>query len=383
MMTSHALLSASGADRWMNCPPSARLEEDIENVSSIYAKEGTFAHDLGELKLLKHLGDITKVEFNKKLKALKQNEFYSKELEMYVDQYVDFAIEKINEHKAGIVFIEKRVDYSCICKEGFGTCDLLILDGDVIEVVDLKFGKGLKVDAKDNSQLKLYGLGAVDNFNFIFEAKKVRMTIVQPRLDHISTDEIEVEDLLAWGDQEVKPKAELAYEGKGEFNPGDHCRFCRVKDRCRARAQANMELAKLDFKAAPLLTDLEVVMALEQVDELVKWAKDVEKFAYTEAVNNGKEWPGFKLVEGRRTRRYSSEEKVAQALLEAGYEEEKIYSKSLLSLTKLEKELGKKEFEEILSDLIEVPPGKLKLVPDRDTRVAVKNSAEIDFKESR
>lgn len=380
-MAAHALLSASGADRWKNCPPSARLEEHIESVSSIYAKEGTFAHNLGELKLLHHLGEISKAEFNKKLKVMKQDEFYTKELEQYVDVYVDFAIEKINEHKTGMVFIEKRVDYSCICPEGFGTSDILILDKDIIEVVDLKFGKGLKVDAKDNSQLKLYAIGAVDNFNFIFEAKKVRMTIVQPRLDHISTDEIDVEELMAWGEQEVKPKADLAFEGKGEFNPGDWCRWCRVKDRCRARAQANMELAKLDFKDAPLLTDLEVVMVLEQIDDLVKWAKDVEKFAYTEAVNKGKEWPGFKLVEGRRTRRYSSEEEVAERLLEAGYEETKIYSKSLLSLTKLEKELGKDEFEKILKDLIERPPGKPKLVPDEDKRIEIKNTAEIDFKE--
>ena len=380
-MARHALLSASGSEKFINCPPSARLEEHIESVSSVYAKEGTFAHNLGELKLLHHLGEISKAEFNKSLKVMKQDEFYTKELEKYVDQYVDFAIEKINEHKTGLVFIEKRVDYSCICPEGFGTSDILILDNNTIEVVDLKFGKGLKVDAKDNSQLKLYAIGAVDNFNFIFEAKKVRMTIVQPRLDHISTDEIDVEELMAWGEQEVKPKADLAYEGKGEFNPGDWCRWCRVKDRCRARAQANMELAKLDFKDAPLLTDLEVVMVLEQIDDLVKWAKDVEKFAYTEAVNNGKEWPGFKLVEGRRTRRYSSEEEVAERLLEAGYEETKIYSKSLLSLTKLEKELGKDEFEKIIGSLIEKPPGKPKLVPDEDKRIEIKNTAEIDFKE--
>lgn len=379
-MAQHALLSASGADRWMNCPPSARLEENEENKSSIYAREGTFAHNLGELKLLHHQGEITKAEFNKKLKEMKQDEFYTEELEKYVDVYVDFAIEKINEHKAGIIFIEKRVDYSCICKEGFGTCDLLILNGDTIEVVDLKFGKGLKVDAKNNSQLKLYALGAVDNFNFIFEAKKVRMTIVQPRLDHISTDEMEVEDLLAWGEKEVKPKADLAFQGEGELSPGDWCRWCRVKDRCRARAQANMELAKLDFKDAPLLTDIEVVMVLEQVDELVKWAKDVEKYAYTEAVNKGKEWPGFKLVEGRRTRKYTSKEEVAKVLLQAGYEEEKIYSKSLLSLTKLEKQLGKKEFEEVIGSLIERPPGKAKLVPDEDKRMEISSSAEIDFK---
>ncbi|MGO1368543.1 DUF2800 domain-containing protein [Senegalia sp. (in: firmicutes)] len=379
-MTQHALLGASSSHIWGACPPSARLGEHEENKSSIYAKEGTFAHNLSELKILSHLGEISKADFNKKLKVMKQNEFYTKELEMYVDVYVDFAIEKINEHKAGMVFVEKRVDYSCICKEGFGTCDLLILDKDTIEVVDLKFGKGLKVDARDNSQLKLYAIGAVDNFNFIFEAKKVRMTIVQPRLDNISTDEIEVEDLLNWGEKEVKPKADLAYEGKGEFSPGEHCRFCRAKNRCRARAEENMKLAKLDFKAAPLLTDLEVVMVLEQIDELVKWAKDVEKYAYKEAVNNEKEWPGFKLVEGRRTRRYSSEEQVAKRLLQAGYEEEKIFSKSLLSLTKLEKELGKKDFEEIIGSLIERPPGKLKLVKDDDKRIEVSSSAEIDFK---
>ncbi|OLS02588.1 DUF2800 domain-containing protein [Tissierella creatinophila] len=379
-MAQHALLSASGADRWMNCPPSARLEENEEGKSSIFAREGTFAHDLSELKLRSHLGEILKADFNKKLKAMKENEFYTKELEMYVDQYVDFAIEKINEHKTGMISIEQRVDYSCICKEGFGTADLLVVDEDAIEVVDLKFGKGLRVDAIDNSQLRLYALGAVDNFNFLYGAKKVKMTIMQPRLDHISTDEMEVEDLLKWGEEEVKPKADLAYAGEGEFNPGEHCIWCLVKDRCRARADENMKLAKLDFKNAPLLTDLEVVTVLKQVDELVKWAKDIEKYAYTEAVNNNKEWPGFKLVEGRRTRKYTSKEEVAKVLLEAGYEEEKIYSKSLLSLTKLEKQLGKKDFEEVIGSLIERPPGKLKLVPDDDKRLEIKSSAEIDFK---
>ena len=231
-MTSHALLGASSSERWMNCPPSIRLEELEEGKSSIYAREGTFAHDLGELKLQLHLGQISKVSFNKKLKESKKNEFYSDELEKYIDVYVDFAIEKINEHKNGIVFIEKRVDYSSLCKEGFGTCDLLILDEDVIEVVDLKFGMGLRVDAKENSQLRLYSLGAIDNFNFIFEAKKVRMTIVQPRLDSISTEELDVEELLNWGEVEVRPKAELAYAGEGEFSSGEHCRWCRISSRC-------------------------------------------------------------------------------------------------------------------------------------------------------
>ncbi|MEY8304873.1 DUF2800 domain-containing protein [Anaerosalibacter bizertensis] len=380
-MGEHALLSASGAERWMNCPPSARLEEMIDEKSSIYAKEGTFAHDLAEQKLLNYLGEMSKTEFNKRLKERKKSKFYSKELEDYVDIYVDFAIEKINGHKTGIVFVEKTVDYNWICREGFGTCDLLILDGDLIEIIDFKFGKGLKIDAKDNSQLKLYALGAIDNFNFIFEAKKVRMTIVQPRLDNISSEEMEVEELINWGEVEVKPLADLAYAGEGDFKPGSYCRWCRVKAICRARADENMKIACMDFKLPALLTDEEILEVLNQIDELTKWTKDVEAYAFNQAVNEGKEWAGFKLVEGRSSRRYSDEGKVAKALLAAGFEEEKIYSKSLLSLTKLEKELGKKVFEETIGDLIIKPPGKLQLVPEEDKRPAVRSSAEIDFKE--
>jgi len=379
-MGEHALLSASGADRWMNCPPSARLEEMIDEKSSVYAKEGTFAHSLAEQKLLNYIGEISKAEFNKRLNELKRSEFYSKELEDYVDVYVDFAIEKINGHKAGIVFVEKTVDYNWICREGFGTCDLLILDGDVIEIIDFKFGKGLKIDAKNNSQLKLYALGAIDNFNFIFEAKKVKMTIVQPRLDNISSEEIEVEELINWGEVEVKPLADLAYAGEGNFKPGSYCRWCRAKATCRARAEESTKMVRLDFRPPPLLTDEEIVEVLNRINELKKWADDVEIYAFNKAVNEGKEWPGFKLVEGRSNRRYSDEDKVAKALLAAGYSEDRIFSKALLSLTKLEKEIGKDKFEGTLGDLIERPPGKLKLVPEEDKRLAVRNGAEIDFK---
>lgn len=379
-MGEHALLSASGADRWMNCPPSARLEEMIDEKSSVYAKEGTFAHSLAEQKLLNYIGEISKAEFNKRLNELKRSEFYSKELEDYVDVYVDFAIEKINGHKAGIVFVEKIVDYNWICREGFGTCDLLILDGDVIEIIDFKFGKGLQIDAKNNSQLKLYALGAIDNFNFIFEAKKVKMTIVQPRLDNISSEEIEVEELINWGEVEVKPLADLAYAGEGNFKPGSYCRWCRAKATCRARAEESTKMVRLDFRPPPLLTDEEIVEVLNRINELKKWADDVEIYAFNKAVNEGKEWPGFKLVEGRSNRRYSDEDKVAKALLAAGYSEDRIFSKALLSLTKLEKEIGKDKFEGTLGDLIERPPGKLKLVPEEDKRLAVRNGAEIDFK---
>lgn len=384
-MSSHALLSASGADRWMACTPSPRTEESVSEESSEFAKEGTFAHTLAELKLSLHLGEITKREYNKRLKEEKTNEFYSEDLEDYVDVYVNFAIEKVNEAKArtkdALILLEKRLDYSPWVREGFGTGDLVLIADEVLEIVDLKFGKGIKVEAQDNSQLKLYSLGAINEFGLLYDIRTIKMTICQPRLDHISTEELAADDLLDWAENIVKPLADLAYEGKGDFKSGDHCRFCSVRHTCRQRSEDNLKLACLDFRPPPTLTDEEIVEVLETIDDLIKWAKDVEDYAFKEAANNGKQWPGYKLVEGRRTRRYSSEEKVAEALLDAGYEEEKIFSKSLLSLTKLEKELGKKEFEEIIGSLIEVPPGRLKLVPDIDKRVAVKNSAEIDFKE--
>lgn len=383
-MTSHALLSASSAHRWLNCSPSVRLEEEMDDSTSIYAQEGTFMHELAELHLRLYLEDITKQEFNKRLKEMKQNSFYTDEIEKTVELYVDAVIEKINEVGTdSMVLMEEKLNYSPWVKEGFGTGDVLIIADGIIEVIDLKGGKGLAVSAIGNPQMRLYALGAINGFGMLYDTKKIKMTIIQPRLDNISTDEMEVEDLVAWGEKTVKPKADEAWEGKGEFKVGEHCRFCKVKATCRARAEENMKLACMDFKSPPLLTDEEIVEVLEQIDELQKWAKDIEAYAFNEAANNGKQWPGFKLVEGRRSRRYSSEEAVAERLLEAGYEEEQIYSKSLLSLTKLEKELGKKEFEEIIGSLIETPPGKLKLVPEEDRRAAVKSSAEIDFKEEK
>lgn len=380
-MRQHAILSASGADRWMLCNPSARLEE-LAGTTSIFAEEGTFMHSLAELHLSLYISSIAKREFNSKLKEMKKNEFYTDEIEKAVEAYVDIVIERINESgKGSLVLLEERVDFSPWVPEGFGTSDVLIITDSTIEVIDLKGGKGIKVEAEDNSQMKLYALGAINGYSMLYDIKQIKMTIIQPRLDNISTAEMEIEELLEWAETEVKPKAEKAYKGEGEFYPSyNSCLFCKAKAICRSRADANMKIACLEFRPAPLLTDEEIAKVLLSIDELVKWAKDVEKYAYLEAVNNGRCFEGFKLVEGRRTRRYSSEEQVAERLLEAGYEEEKIYSKSLLSLTKLEKELGKKDFEEVIGSLIERPPGKLKLVPDDDKRVEISSSAEIDFK---
>ncbi len=380
-MKQHAILSASGAHRWLECTPSARLEEEIKDKTSIYAKEGTFMHELSELHLNSYLEKITKTEFNKRLKQMKKNDFYTEEIENAVQTYVDIVIEKINESgKDSLILIEERVDFSPWVPEGFGTGDVVIISDKTIEIIDLKGGQGIKVDAEDNPQIRLYSLGIVNGFEMLYDFQKVRMTIIQPRLDNVSTEELSLEELLKWAEEVVKPKAQMAFRGEGEYKASDACRFCKAKAVCRTRAEANIKLARLDFKKPPLLSDEEIVEVLLTVKDLQKWAKDVEEFAFIKAINESKEWPRMKLVEGRRSRRYSSEENVVKLLLEAGYEEEKIFSKSLLSLTALEKELGKKEFEEILGSSIETPPGKVQLVPETDKRVEIKSSAVIDFK---
>ena len=384
-MTDHALLSASGAQRWLSCPPSARLEEAVEEQSSEYAKEGSFAHELAELYLAQDLGLTEKSEFNKRLKELRQNPFYSEELDAYVKIYLDFAIEKINEARArtrdAVVLLEMKLDYSTWVPEGFGTGDLVLVTDDVLEVIDFKFGRGIQIGAEDNPQMRLYALGALSQFGCLYEVNTVRMTIVQPRLDSISTDEMAVKELVDWGEKMVKPIADLAFKGEGEFKAGGHCRFCRVRATCRARAEMNMKLACYDFKEPPLLTDEEIVEVLDAADEYMKWISDLQGYALDQAVNSGKKWPGYKLVEGRSYRRYKDQGKVAEALIAAGYKEDEIYEKVLLGITKMERAVGRKEFNELLVGLIEKPPGKAKLAPESDKRPAVKSTAEIDFKE--
>ena len=384
-MAKHALLSASGAQRWLSCPPSARLEEAVEEQSSEYAKEGSFAHELAELYLAQDLGLTEKSEFNKRLKELRQNPFYSEELDTYVKVYMDFAIEKINETRArtkdAVVLLEMKLDYSTWVPEGFGTGDLVLVTDDVLEVIDFKYGRGIQVGAEDNPQMRLYALGALSQFGCLYEVNTVRMTIVQPRLDSISTDEMTVKELINWGERIVKPIADIAFKGEGEFKAGDHCRFCRVRATCRARAEMNMKLACYDFKEPPLLTDEEIVEVLDAADEYMKWISDLQGYALDQAVNSGKKWPGYKLVEGRSYRRYKDQDKVAEALIAAGYKEDEIYEKVLLGITKMERAVGKKKFNELLAGLIEKPPGKVKLAPESDKRPAVKSTAEIDFKE--
>lgn len=382
----HALLSASGSARWLACPPSARLEEQLPDETSVYAAEGSFAHSLAELHLHSYLGTITKRAFNKQLKELKQNDFHSQEMEDYVQVYVDLAIEKINEARArskdASIFVEQRLDFSPWVPEGFGTGDVVLISDGLLEVIDLKYGKGVPVDAESNSQMRLYGLGALNQFDMLYDIEEVKMTIAQPRLDSVSTEALSAEELLRWGDTIVKPKAMLAFDGKGEFCAGDHCRFCRAKATCRARAEANLELARYDFRDPPTLSNDEIAEILFKTGELQKWAKDVQDYALDQAYKHGVKFDGWKLVEGRSNRKYSDEEAVKTKLVAEGYEEKKILKEpELLGITAMEKAIGKKKFSELLSDLVIKPAGRPTLVPESDKRPEIQSidSAIADF----
>ena len=380
----HASLGASKASQWLACTPSIRLGEQYEETTSVFAKEGTFMHELSELYLSYELKQMTKAQFNKKLKEMKQNEFFNSEIEQAVQTYVDFATEKMNEAKATskdpLILIEEKVDFSPWVPDAFGTGDVILIYGDRLEVIDLKGGKGVKVSAVENPQMRLYALGALNNFGVLYDTQKILMTVVQPRLDNISTDEMEVDELLEWAETVVKPRAELAFKGEGDFMAGEHCRFCKVKATCRARAEENLKLACMDFQNPPLLTDDEVVEVLTSMDQLMSWAKDVQEYALNMALDENKQWPGMKLVEGRGSRKYSDENAIVEALTNAGYSSDVIYKKSVNTITTLEKELGKKVFNELIGSLLTKAPGKIKLVPEDDKRGEVKASPEADFK---
>ena len=376
-MAGHALLSASGAYRWLVCTPSAQLERQFADETSTFAAEGTAAHALAEHKLRRFL----------KLRSRKPvSEFDSPEMEEYTNAYVTYACELIAEARKrssdAIVLLEQKLDYSEYAPQGYGTGDLIIVSDCMLDVVDLKYGRGVAVSAQRNPQMMLYALGALQIFDSIFDIQTIRMTIVQPRLDNISTDVLPIAELLHWAETELRPRAKLALSGEGEYIAGEHCRFCRARRTCRARAEKNMELAKLDFKTPALLSDEEIGAVLAKVDELTAWAGDIKDYALSEAVSNGKQWPGHKVVEGRSSRKYMDEAKAAEAILATGsYREQDIYSKALLGITAMEKLLGKKQFGTVLERLIVKAPGKLTLVPLSDKRPEY-NAASADFKEA-
>lgn len=372
MPKKHALLSASSSDRWIHCPPSARLSESCEDKGSDYAAEGTDAHSLCEYKLKSALGmDATD--------PIENLSYYNQEMEDCANGYATFVLEQVETAKDAcpdpMVLIEQRVDFSRWVKDGFGTADCIIIADGTLQIIDFKYGLGVLVSAIENPQMMCYALGALELFDDLYDISTVRVTIFQPRRDNLSTYELSKEDLILWADEVLKPAADLAFAGEGNFHCGEWCGFCKAKNICRARATANMDLARHEFKLPPLLTDEDVGDILGKVDDLVSWAADIKEYALQQAIS-GKEWPGWKVVEGRSNRKYTNEAAVASAVTKAGFDP---YEQKLLSVTAMQKLLGKSRFDEILAGLIEKPCGKPTLVPESDKRPAMKNTAQNDF----
>ena len=370
-MAKHATLSASSSYRWLNCPPSVRICENYADVTTDYALEGTDAHALCEYQLKQSLGIPAE-------DPIENLTWYNAEMEGCAAGYAAYVMELLEDAKQistdPIVMIEQRVDFSRWVKDGFGTADCILIADGVLNIVDYKHGKGIEVSAEKNPQMMLYALGALEIFDGIYDIETVRMTIYQPRLSNISIFEMSKDALLEWANTELTQKAQLAYEGKGDFHSGEWCRFCKAKAECRERAKANLELAKYEFAEPPLLGDAEIADILGKLDGLTSWAADVKEYALQQAVN-GKKWSGWKLVEGRSNRKYRSDTDVANVVAHAGFDP---YEHKVRGITTMQMLLGRSRFEELLSPYIEKPQGKPTLVPESDKRPAYEPAQQIE-----
>lgn len=384
----HAILSASGASRWLNCTPSARLEEEYgEKKSSEFAEEGTLAHEIAELMLRRNvLKEIDDDTYNEELNKHKQDRLFNAEMLEVLPMYVDYCWstykERCLETRQADFLIEEKLDFKDYVPESFGTADCVILADGILEVIDLKYGKGIKVSAENNCQLMLYGLGALAKLGLFYDIKVVKLTIIQPRLENISSWEISKLDLYKWATEVLTPKAKMAFEGLGDFAPGEWCRFCSIKNRCRALSQFQLETAKNEFKDARLLTDDEISEIVLKAPELIEWLNSVTEYANKQAVENNKQWPGLKLVEGRSQRKWIDEVDAALKLKMRFPEmpESEMYVTKLKTLTAIEKLVGKKRFEAEMADAIVKPQGKPTLVHIDDKRPAIGHEqAKIDF----
>lgn len=383
-MSAHALLGGSNAHRWLVCTPSAQLEAKFPDRSGESAKEGTFAHELADLYLSERQG----LPVNPRIRRLKTGtteygDFYSPDMEENVEAYVDLLDAKYQQalkaDKNAILLHEEKLDFSSWVPYGFGRGDAIIIADGVMEIIDFKYGATVSVEAKNNPQMRLYALGAYNTYGWLYDINCVQMTIFQPRNGGEKTETITTKDLLSWGET-IKPIATQAYKGEGEPSPGDHCRFCRASPRCKALKEHNLQLAAdYDVDADPrLLSDKEVADVLSRIEMLTAWANKVKAYAQEEAVDNGRVFPGYKLVAGRSVRKIEDAAKAEALLEEAGYKKADILKTELLTISKLEKLVGKKKLTKLLDDVIVKPPGKPTLVPDSDPR-PVFNSATNDF----
>ena len=370
MPNKHAMLSASSSARWLACPPSAQLCAALPDTVTDYAREGTCAHELAEYKVQKLLG-------NPASNPTENLDFYDAEMEDCTDSYAQYIAEQLANLQEPMVLVEQRLDFSRYVPDGFGTGDCVIVAENVLTVIDFKYGKGVAVSADHNSQMMLYALGALELFDALYDIAEIRMVIFQPRIQNLSECTLPLPELLHWAETELKPKAELAAKGGGDFCAGEHCRFCKEKATCRKRAEYNLQLAKYDFAMPDKLTDTEIETILETADQLTAWVADVKEYALRLALS-GKQWHGYKVVAGKSNRKYTNPAAVAEAV--QAYGKNPYKEPELLGVTAMERLLGRTQFEALLGSLTEKPQGKPTLVPYSDKRPAWSNAQE-DFNE--
>ena len=375
MPTQHALLSASGAHRWLHCTGSPLLEKDFPDSTSVYAQEGTLAHELCELKLMAYTGEITKRKLTSMKNKLMKSELWQPEMDSTSEAYLDYVKDITMSYTVKpVILTEKKVDFSRYVPDGFGTADCLILAGDTLHVVDYKHGKGVVVDADHNPQMMLYALGAISELSLLYRFKFVHMTIVQPRVNNISEFTMTADELIEWGEKVVKPKAEAAISGKGEFEAGDWCRFCRAKQQCKTRYESNDSLyPELSERHDPRLITLdELGKYLKRGKDMAAWLEDMKEYALSESLA-GAEVPGWKAVEGRGSRAFTDTDEAVDILIKNGIDESVLYERRVLTLAQMEKAVGKKAFGELVGDLVVKNPGKPTLVEESDKRPKITN----------
>ena len=379
MPSEHALLNPSAAERWKNCPGSVKLSKDLPpSADTKYSREGTRAHSVAEAKLRLVTGEISTRRMNSLIKAQEPDGEMNEATDYYRDAVTEIYY---NAGDDAELLVEQRFSLDRWVPESFGTSDAVVIGGGKIEVIDLKYGKGIRVSAKNNPQLRLYGLGAAELFGGLYDFDTVRMTIIQPRLDHISTDEMPLSELLEWA-EELKPVARKAFDGTDELKSGDWCRFCPAKAVCRVRADAALETERHKFKPADLLTNDEIGDVLSRGEALKAWHKDVEDYVFKQSLA-GEHFEGWKLVEGKSNRKIVDEIEAVKKLKEAGIDEALLYKREMYGITQLEKNVGKKKLAETLGNLIQKPPGKPTLVPESDKREPINTAEKVaeDFKE--